>query len=781
MADEPVTESKSFCPSCGGRYADGDKCPGCGTALKSLKESLAPSFDGGIVEAIGSTANGSIWKIAAIRSGVSKNGREWPAELLESQDFLGKLNGAAVYEDHDPMRERTDYPVRRVANKIGNVRNPRAVRTSDGVMVEADLYVVRADWRQNLLNAQELGLLESYAQFSINALGDEKAVERDGRRVRRVTSVERIRSLDAVTEASAGGGILQLVADARELEPEVTTMTEEQMAALRDSLADVVDERIKTALAAEKASATPEPPTPVTPEPVVVAPVAQAPEPVAPEPVADPGIQEAVTAGLAEMRQYMVDQRNQAVIATALAEAKLPEVARGRVKTMLEALATRRELTPDDAKGVILEEQTVLAAYANMANQGVSTGPRITGMTSPAVDYQKRLINMFSGVGNVTHEVDEEGRTYTAFRSLREAYCAWDRQASAFGHEVVDQMVDSLSTRNYKSAASHKRITESITTADWGDIVQDSMYVMLLRQYRGLPYDEWRKLVSVIEPRADFRARHWTRTGGYGDLPIVNEGGAYQPLTSPTDEEINYTIAKRGGLEEAITLEMIANDEVGALASIPLALARSAKRTLYKFVFALLTGNPTMDYDSTALYDATHSNTGTAALSLSSLSAVDIAMQGLAPRLHSSDVLGVENAVKYIIGARNLRPLANRIINPTDQYAYGLTPAASTPGASIDTDTNLDPHQYKGSGVEFITNEFATDTTDWYTMCDPRLRTTIVMGFYGGNEEPELFIQADPNSGTMYGNDVQSLKVRHIYGGDYVDHTTTYREVVSGG
>ena len=73
---------------------------------------------------------------------------------------------------------------------------------------------------------------------------------------------------------------------------------------------------------------------------------------------------------------------------------------------------------------------------------------------------------------------------------------------------------------------------------------------------------------------------------------------------------------------ESVTLEMIANDDVGAIRRIPTNLSRAAKRTLYKAVFDLLASNATCTYDSVALAHAvSHGNEITTALSAANVSA----------------------------------------------------------------------------------------------------------------------------------------------------------------
>ena len=86
----------------------------------------------------------------------------------------------------------------------------------------------------------------------------------------------------------------------------------------------------------------------------------------------------------------------------------------------------------------------------------------------------------------------------------------------------------------------------------------------MLADYRNMTnFDAWRRIANVV-PVNDFRTQERTRFGGYGDIPIVAESGPYVALTSPSDEKATYAAAKRGG-SESVTLEMIKNDDVGAI------------------------------------------------------------------------------------------------------------------------------------------------------------------------------------------------------------------------
>ena len=73
-----------------------------------------------------------------------------------------------------------------------------------------------------------------------------------------------------------------------------------------------------------------------------------------------------------------------------------------------------------------------------------------------------------------------------------------------------------------------------------------------------------------------------------------------------------------------------------------------------------------------------------------------------------------------------------------------------------------------------------TDATDWCLAADPMNLPTIEIGFFQGQEEPELFVQDVPNVGSMFTHDKVTYKLRHIYGGCVVDYRGLYKAVVGG-
>jgi hypothetical protein len=313
------------------------------------------------------------------------------------------------------------------------------------------------------------------------------------------------------------------------------------------------------------------------------------------------------------------------------------------------------------------------------------------------------------------------------------------------------------------TAPKRMKLTESLTTSSWTDIFADRMNRALLKSFASNDWTEWRNIVS-IQSLSDFRVQHSIRMGGFANLPDVSEGANYLALTSPGDEEHEWTPKTTGGTE-ALTRRMVLADDVGAIGRIPTSLAYAASRTLYEFVFDLITiaGQPTMDYDSTALYDAgrTDGNLGTTALSAAEVLVVWKAMAKYTD-LTSGKRIGV--TPRFVCVPVDLWKTATDLfVTPTAEKAPGFA-----------TDESF----VKGIGIRPVLVRHWTNTGDHFYIADPAVVPGFLLGFVGGRQEPELFVQDNQNFGSVFDRDSITYKIRHEYGGSPVDHRAFYAENV---
>lgn len=427
----------------------------------------------------------------------------------------------------------------------------------------------------------------------------------------------------------------------------------------------------------------------------------------------------AITAQEIDDKIRMVEARANAK--ATIAASSLPEMAKTRLKKHFETLADFKEA---DVETAIKDELDYLAKFTEANVKDLGAGR--TAVTKDRLETVSERLDAFFDEGHKDH-----------------------RQALSFKEAYVDLTGDA------KVSGRIENFTEALTSTSFSNVLGDAITRRLVKEYNNkTQLDAWRKFASIV-PVSDFREQKRVRMGGYGDLAAVSEAAAYADVTSPTDDVAKYSASKRGGLEK-ITLEMIKNDDVGAIRQIPVKLARAAKRTLSKFAFNLIVSNPTLG-DSKTLFHADHGNLGSDALSAASFTARRLAMMKQ-KEAGSNEVLSIPPA--YLLVPPEL-----------EETAYNL----------FVRNTNNDPQYVQTVKPEIIPIWYATDADNWYLAADPADITGIEIGFLDGNEEPELFVQDNPTSGSVFTNDQITYKIRHIYGGAVIDYRAFQGSVVTQG
>ena len=60
--------------------------------------------------------------------------------------------------------------------------------------------------------------------------------------------------------------------------------------------------------------------------------------------------------------------------------------------------------------------------------------------------------------------------------------------------------------------------------------------------------------------------------------------------------------------------------------------------------------------------------------------------------------------------------------------------------------------------------------TNWYLFADPTMIPMLEVGFYNGQEDPEILVQDAPAQGSVFTADKITYKVRHIWGLTVLDY-----------
>ncbi|MAL80660.1 MAG: hypothetical protein CMN55_16405 [Sneathiella sp.] len=444
--------------------------------------------------------------------------------------------------------------------------------------------------------------------------------------------------------------------------------------------------------------------------------------------IVEPGAGGQILNILESLEGQKMEHLNATEMKSIISASSLPQPAKDKLYSEFKPL---QNITGTELKEAISREKEYLA---KMSESG-----HVTGLGSNDFD-RRSTVRIIEGQDEKSEKMldaffDPQDHSVV---SIRECYL----------HMTGDRNFTGL-----KRSCDPVRLAESLNSTDFPSVLGDAISRRLIKEYQNDSiYDVWRNLVNVV-PVNDFRTQERTRFGGYGNLPIVAESGSYNPLTSPTDEKATYAVAKRGGTED-LTLEMITNDDVGAVQRIPKSLVRAAKRTLSKFALDFLKDNPEI-YDENTLFHASHGNLGATALGAASVAAGRLAMKSQTEK-NSNEKLGI-----------------------TPRFLWVPDELEETAVDLFRRNTEQDRNFVQSLSLDIVPVWYWTDVNDWCLTADPMDLATVEIGFLGGKEEPDLFIQDSPTAGSMFTNDKVTYKIRHIYGGTVTDYRGAYKSVVA--
>ncbi|MDR7613177.1 MAG: Mu-like prophage major head subunit gpT family protein [Armatimonadota bacterium] len=660
-------------------------------------------------------------RVRIIKAGLARSGRFYPARALD--DLYRHMARAPVrcYADHPTALEDAVRPVRSVRDLAGYFTEP--ARAGDGLYAVLNLLPAAA-WAHDLvreaLRARARGLPGPLVGLSIDALARVRPVTLDGRPAAYVEEITALKSVDLVTEPSAGGEIMQEIL--------------ESVLAPAPTAAALPAGPPEPGAAGEPAGQSPPPLSPAAPAPAAPAPPAAPPDPA-----------HAIRVLEAQLELERALARQQPPLPPLLAghlrsrfagQAPAPHEIQEAIHEELVAFdLLRRQLGAPDPPSPVTGHGTPRHALAVLAD----------GRTRGLAAVQAAMDRLF---GLPVAEADQRalaGHRIPDWSGLREAYVA------ITGDPLVSGRID--------PERSIIREANEVTTAVMASVVLNSMTKRLVRDYQGQPQD-WRRFCSVRAIK-DFKTQDRIRLFDFSSLSTVAENAAYTSLPWDDAREV-YTPAKRGNLV-VVTREMILNDDLDAVRKIPQKLAVAAGVTINEFVAGLFTANagagPALSDGFNVFDNTNHANAGTSALSSASLQAALVAM------------LKQTSAAGKRLG---LRP--RFLLVPPDLLftALVLVQSPLVPGSN-----NNDVNVLRGA-LEVLSIAAFTDTNNWYLLTDPAQVETIEIGFVGGQETPQLFVQDGPTEGAVFTNDAITYKIRWEFGGGWVDYRGAYGSLVVG-
>lgn len=307
-------------------------------------------------------------------------------------------------------------------------------------------------------------------------------------------------------------------------------------------------------------------------------------------------------------------------------------------------------------------------------------------------------------------------------------------------------------------------VSETLTRSDFPLLMGDMIDRIMLARWADFP-QAWRSFATVGS-RRDFRTGRSIAVDGLeGAWPEQSEE---EELKYSSINEAGYSYAvKKYSLGAKLSFELIMNDDLDAIETIPSRLARGGARSINRFVTDLYVDASGPD---ATFFSAGNVNrlTGNPALSVTALATAYGMLRGM--KDSQGEPIMVEQAVLVVPPA--LEVVARNIVNATE---IRMTNAGGASGQEIAVGNWLagqltiavDPY------IPIIATT-ANANTSWFLFSSPNVgRPAIEVGFLRGYEQPRLF-QKIGNTAALGGSLVQEM-------GDFSTMSAEFKGVVAFG
>lgn len=689
------------------------------------------------------------WRVLIIRAGRSLNGNYYSEDVLKQAIADGVFESVPARAirwqrvwNHLPALAKRLFPQGFADTIIGFFTEPAWDEEEWGVVATLTLNE-GMEWVDKLLAGAAKARATKALGWSIDG---EAEVEEDTDGTRIVKRITKIEAVDLVTRPSAGGRTLGKLAESLAAEcggTEGTEMKEkikkllEKVRQLHAALLESVDvdklveaEDLDKALALYEAAVAEsmkrsrgEPDPKPAPKP------APSNEPVPNPAKLTEALERAKRAAVADFQ-----------LEAALLRAELPEEAKTRIRESLQGKAP----TTEQIQEAINRELEYIKKL-----RGEGTAQPAQTRVQVLMESRDKLE---AGVAKLLEcDLTDQEKAIPGFRGLQEAYV---------------EITGDSDLRGYVDPALVGIEEAALATTTWTNVWIQVGSRRLQKMFRQLP-GIGRRIVSSVRSTRDFKDIEIGNVGGYGELPVVDQGAPYQDLGVPGDMKVKYQPEKRGGTID-ITMEAIRNDDIGGIRRMIDNAARAARVTEDKIILInALFSNPTWA-DGSPVFDASRGNINTLInLTTDPWGCFRAAEDGLwAVKLTDlkatpTDVEILGLTIWGLVAGQASRAGARRVLNTEiKRPGDGTTDAEGNPYYQL-----LGPNNER----LFITPRLSTTDTKAIFLADPNVAETIEVAYLDGREEPELYRQDNPTLGAMFTNDVMKLKIRFILGAKVID------------
>lgn len=270
----------------------------------------------------------------------------------------------------------------------------------------------------------------------------------------------------------------------------------------------------------------------------------------------------------------------------------------------------------------------------------------------------------------------------------------------------------------------------AISTASFPVALGNTLNRILLASYEESPSTilEWASTMDV----RDFREHKAVKMGKFAAPVKVGKGGEIEHAT--VGEEAEGYSADTYGRLFTFDRKSFVNDDLGLFQRVPAELGAAMKRNIDDIGYALLTSasgvGPTMDADSTALFNASRTDganyiAGATVLSSAGLNALKILLR----------------KIKQGGITLNLVPVVLLVPPELEQTALELVKASTLYGSSTADAGKPNINVHQGSlkvVVEPRLSAGTNGTTAWYLVCSPMQARSLAVCFLRGQTSPTV-------------------------------------------
>jgi len=445
-------------------------------------------------------------------------------------------------------------------------------------------------------------------------------------------------------------------------------------------------------------------------------------------------------------------------------ETTLPDLAKSRVREKFDGKIFRA----DELTAAVKSEKEYLAKMSVPGFENI--GDQSRANVGPGTLEKIRMgVDLMFGLGEEDVKTLAKARTLHGERIFPNITV---KQAENYGdadpfHGIGELYATltgdtAMENRFFPSRLSAElRAAQGLDSGTFSYVLGDSMYRRLMKDYTAPNFRE-NLLISNRKSVKDFRNQEIINVGYFGDLEDIDpETQDYNEISVPDDERQLYAIGQKG-IILSITRKLIINDDLATVKRLVSRLGRASRRTHAKFVWNLLTSNPTC-IDGTNLFTSGHGNLTTDAMSYASVTAAYLALAGMKEKgtnepLGTLDDGNVKPTLVYHI---NEMVTGEKIVNEPEYFS------------SNDLTTKT-PNPMKGkiSGAHI---SFLADTNKWWLLLPPTMFDFMEMGYLNGRQEPEMFLADSPQNEIVFKQDRIRYKIRHEYGGTVIDYRSAYQ------